>query len=172
MSPRLGLCHSDVTSQPEVITVGVIAYHTQGARRGAEMFSFLRKDSSKKSAPEKEADGFVILGETTEEKRQKVQSVQPATNVIILPYKSSCVRPAPPTVPLQPSLAPPVAAVEAAPFLPELLGDIPFTLAPHVLAMQAGVPQIPDFILARDINDNLASFRYDFTLENSVLCDS
>ncbi|XP_064205102.1 UBAP1-MVB12-associated (UMA)-domain containing protein 1 [Anguilla rostrata] len=137
------------------------------------MLSFLglRKDS-KKSSSEKETDGFVIIGETAEEKRQKVQSVSLATNVIVLPSKSTNVNPAPPTLPYQPSPAPPVAAAEAAPFLPELLGDIPFTLAPHILAMQTGVPQIPDFILTRDINDNLASFRYDFTLENSVLCDS
>lgn len=61
------------------------------------------------------------------------------------------------------------SAVEAASTLPDLLGDIPFTLAPHVLAMQAGFPLIPDVLLARDINYNLASFQYDFTLENSVL---
>ncbi|KAK7899594.1 hypothetical protein WMY93_020447 [Mugilogobius chulae] len=47
--------------------------------------------------------------------------------------------------------------------------DIPFTLAPHVLAMQAGFPLIPDVLLSRDINYNLASFQYDFTLENSVV---
>ncbi|XP_035536910.1 UBAP1-MVB12-associated (UMA)-domain containing protein 1, partial [Morone saxatilis] len=59
--------------------------------------------------------------------------------------------------------------VEAAPNVPDLLGDVPFTLAPHVLAMQAGFPLIPDVLLSRDINYNLASFQYDFTLENSVL---
>uniref|UniRef100_A0A3Q4BAX2 UMA domain-containing protein n=1 Tax=Mola mola TaxID=94237 RepID=A0A3Q4BAX2_MOLML len=62
------------------------------------------------------------------------------------------------------------AAVEAAVApLPDLLGDVPFTLAPHVLAMQAGLPLIPDVLLSRDINYNLARFQYDFTLENSVL---
>lgn len=62
------------------------------------------------------------------------------------------------------------AAVEVAVApLPDLLGDVPFTLAPHVLAMQAGLPLIPDVLLSRDINYNLASFQYDFTLENSVL---
>ncbi|XP_061111218.1 UBAP1-MVB12-associated (UMA)-domain containing protein 1 [Conger conger] len=139
------------------------------------MFSFLglRKDS-KKSTQEKEADGFVILGETAEEKRQKVQipNVYPATNVIVLPSKSSSVTPAPPVVPLQPSLAPPVTEVETAAFLPELLGDVPFMLAPHILAMQAGLPQIPEALLPRDTSASLARFRYDFTLENSVLCDS
>ncbi|KAI2652650.1 UBAP1-MVB12-associated (UMA)-domain containing protein 1 [Labeo rohita] len=62
-------------------------------------------------------------------------------------------------------------AVDATPALPELLGDIPFTLAPHILAMQAGLPFVTDITLPHDINDKLANFRYDFTLENSVLCE-
>ncbi|KAG9333525.1 hypothetical protein JZ751_011453 [Albula glossodonta] len=147
------------------------------------MFGFLglRRDSSKKSTPEKEkeTDGFVILGETSEERKQKAQNnnvFYPATNVIVQPSKSSTTNPAPPVfpvpVPVQASPAPPVAAEDVAPSLPELLGDVPFTLAPHILAMQVGVPQLPEVLLTRDINDNLASFRYDFTLENSVLCDS
>lgn len=60
---------------------------------------------------------------------------------------------------------------DVAPALPELLVDIPFTLAPHILAMQMGLPLVPDIILPHDINDKLASFGYDFTLENSVLCE-
>ncbi|KAG7457511.1 hypothetical protein MATL_G00227870 [Megalops atlanticus] len=160
------------------------AFCTEDPRRGAEMLSFLglRKDSSKKSTPEKEMDGFVILGETMEEQRQKMQSmniVQPSTNVIVLPSKqSSSSNPAPPPGPAhppgpaQPAVAMPAPVAETAASLPELLGDVPFTLAPHVLAMQAGVPQVPEILLSRDINDNLASYRYDFTLENSVLCDS
>lgn len=144
------------------------------------MFSFLglRKDS-KKSTSDKEVDGgFVIIGETVEEQRRKIQTmniVQPSTNVIVKPSKSSCPYPAQPTdtkVPtasayMGPGAGPP--AMEAASTLPDLLGDIPFTLAPHVLAMQAGFPLIPDVLLSRDINYNLANFQYDFTLENSVL---
>lgn len=75
----------------------------------------------------------------------------------------------PPALPTMMPLAGTSAAVEAAATLPDLLGDVPFTLAPHVLAMQAGFPAIPDVLLSRDINYNLASFQYDFTLENSVL---
>lgn len=56
--------------------------------------------------------------------------------------------------------------------LPDLLGDVPFTLAPHVLAVQTGFPVIPDVLLSRDINYNLSSFQYDFSLENSVLYSS
>lgn len=145
------------------------------------MLSFLglgRKDS-KKSPTEKEVDGgFVIVGETVEEQRQKMQSMniaQPSTNVIVQPSKSSYRAPAPPT-PFRPPTAPSTIgptvgppAADGAPALPDLLGDVPFTLAPHVLAMQAGFPMIPDVLLSRDINYNLANFQYDFTLENSVL---
>ncbi|XP_013874679.1 UBAP1-MVB12-associated (UMA)-domain containing protein 1 [Austrofundulus limnaeus] len=144
------------------------------------MFSFLglRKDS-KKSTSDKEADGgFVIVGETTEEQRRRMPTMnvtQPSTNVIVQPLKPSYpVSPRPvaekPLTPLHPSgpaEGPP--AVEAASTLPDLLGDIPFTLAPHVLALQAGFSVVPDVLLSRDMNYNLASFQYDFTLENSVL---
>lgn len=139
------------------------------------MFSFLglRKDSKKSS--DKEVDGgFVIVGETMEEQRRRMQTmniVQPSTNVIVQPSKSHCPAPAPPTVrnlPAAPA-APAGPAMEATPTLPDLLGDVPFTIAPHILAMQAGFPLIPDVLMSRDINYNLASFQYDFTLENSVL---
>ncbi|KAM9738041.1 UBAP1-MVB12-associated (UMA)-domain containing protein 1 isoform 2-T2 [Menidia menidia] len=136
------------------------------------MFSFLglRKDS-KKSTSDKEVDGgFVVIGETAEERRWRptTNSLQPTTNVIVQPSKSSC--PAPPG-----ELPPPPVPAEASPVmeavstLPDLLGDVPFTLAPHVLAMQAGFSMVPDVLLSRDINYNLSSFQYDFTLENSVL---
>lgn len=56
--------------------------------------------------------------------------------------------------------------------LPDLLGDIPFILAPHVVAMQTGFPVIPDVLLFQDLKYNLSSFQYDFSLENSVLQNS
>ncbi|XP_066531200.1 UBAP1-MVB12-associated (UMA)-domain containing protein 1 [Hoplias malabaricus] len=145
------------------------------------MLSFFgfRKDSTKKSPTEKETDGFVIIGETPEEQRQKMQltnTVHPSTNVIVQPSKYSSARPSRATDAVQSSPVVPTAeasaapqSTETAPVLPELLGDIPFTLAPHILAMQAGVPLIPEFVLPRDINEKLANFCYDFTLENSVL---
>ncbi|XP_060915149.1 UBAP1-MVB12-associated (UMA)-domain containing protein 1 isoform X2 [Labrus mixtus] len=142
------------------------------------MFSFLglRKDS-KKPTTEKEVDGgFVMIGETMEEQRRKIQNMNiahPSTNVIVQPSRSYCPLPAQATnLPAASPVSAPAAgssAVEAAPTHPDLLGDIPFTLAPHVLAMQAGFPLIPDVLMSRDINYNLASFQYDFTLENSVL---
>uniref|UniRef100_A0A3Q0QX41 UBAP1-MVB12-associated (UMA) domain containing 1 n=1 Tax=Amphilophus citrinellus TaxID=61819 RepID=A0A3Q0QX41_AMPCI len=109
----------------------------------------LRKDS-KKSTPDKEVDGgFVVVGE----KHVK----------IALHIKQQLVT----SHSMEPVVGPP--AVEAPSTLPDLLMDVPFTLAPHVLAMQAGFPLIPDVLLSRDINYNLASFQYDFTLENSIL---
>lgn len=158
------------------------------------MLSFfgLRKDQSKKPSSEKELDGFVIIGETVEEQRQRMQGMNithHSTNVIIQPAKPSRGRPAPPPVPedLQVTAAKPAEEftpspipsgagsggdVAAAPSLPELLADVPFTLAPHILAMQTGRPLLPDLVLNTGLNDNLDSFRYDFTLENSVLNDS
>ncbi|XP_025068702.1 UBAP1-MVB12-associated (UMA)-domain containing protein 1 [Alligator sinensis] len=62
--------------------------------------------------------------------------------------------------------------LESSPFMSELLSDIPFTLAPHVLAVQNTCNELPDQLAACNINDSLARFWYDFTLENSVLCDS
>ncbi|XP_039978530.1 UBAP1-MVB12-associated (UMA)-domain containing protein 1 [Xiphias gladius] len=144
------------------------------------MFSFLglRKDS-KKSTSDKEVDGgFVIVGVTAEDQRRKMQTMNiayPSTNVIVQPSKSSYTNPAPPidrklltALPTTGPVAGP-SAVDAASTLLDVLGDIPFTLAPHVLNMQTGFPLIPDVLLSRDINYNLANFQYDFTLENSVL---
>ncbi|RXN06729.1 glucocorticoid-induced transcript 1 protein-like [Labeo rohita] len=145
-----------------------------------KLFGF-KTDGAKKST-ERETDGFVIIGETVEEQRQKIQSmniVQPATNVIVQPSKPSSAGNRGITETAQPSSQPTTAktssethAVDATPALPELLGDIPFTLAPHILAMQAGLPFVTDITLPHDINDKLANFRYDFTLENSVLFGS
>lgn len=62
--------------------------------------------------------------------------------------------------------------LENSSFTAELLGDVPFALAPHVLAAQGTTSDLPDHLLACDVSENLARFWYDFTLENSVLCDS
>ncbi|NXQ06346.1 UMAD1 protein, partial [Vidua macroura] len=61
--------------------------------------------------------------------------------------------------------------LESSPFMSDLLSDVPFALAPHVLAVQGTHSDVPDRLLTYDINDNLSRFWYDFTLENSVLCD-
>uniref|UniRef100_A0A3Q2ZFS4 UMA domain-containing protein n=1 Tax=Hippocampus comes TaxID=109280 RepID=A0A3Q2ZFS4_HIPCM len=64
------------------------------------------------------------------------------------------------------------SVVETSSPAPDLLGDIPFALAPHVQAMQRGFSYIPDILLSKDMNSNLTYFQYDFTLEKSVLLNS
>ncbi|KAL3044233.1 hypothetical protein OYC64_003968 [Pagothenia borchgrevinki] len=154
------------------------------------MLSFLglRKES-KKSPSEKEADGgFVIVGETLEEQRGKIQSpniAQPSSGYVIvqascpypsLPSEASCPypslasdikRPAPP-----PPLPPPSSSSsvgESSSVLPDLLEDVPFSLSPHVLTVMSSLQLIPDLLLDPELSYNLSSFQYDFSLENSVL---
>ena len=79
--------------------------------------------------------------------------------------------PAVPTMPTMAAGPPAPPTTDVNPSVPDFLGDVPFTLAPHILAMQAGFTLNSDLVLSRDINYNLTSFNYDFTLENSVLCD-
>lgn len=62
--------------------------------------------------------------------------------------------------------------LESSSLMPELLSDVPFTLAPHILAVQGTISDLPDHLLSYDVSENLSRFWYDFTLENSVLCDS
>nr|XP_037860588.1 UBAP1-MVB12-associated (UMA)-domain containing protein 1 isoform X3 [Chlorocebus sabaeus]XP_037860589.1 UBAP1-MVB12-associated (UMA)-domain containing protein 1 isoform X3 [Chlorocebus sabaeus] len=62
--------------------------------------------------------------------------------------------------------------LENSSLMAELLSDVPFTLAPHVLAVQGTITDLPDHLLSYDVSENLSRFWYDFTLENSVLCDS
>ncbi|XP_061598059.1 UBAP1-MVB12-associated (UMA)-domain containing protein 1 [Cololabis saira] len=150
------------------------------------MLSFFgfRKDS-KKSTSDKEVDGgFVIIGETAEEQRQKMSTMniaQPSTNVIIRPFRES--RPNPsrhtgeklpaPVRPVRPADEPPAveapSASSASSASQDLLSDIPFTLAPHVLAMHSGFPRVTDVLLSCNLNYSLGSYKYDFSLENSVL---
>lgn len=99
-------------------------------------------------------------------------------NISLFDFQSSNPAPTKTQEAVQSSPAPPASEpaaqpenTDGVPGHTELLGDIPFTLAPHILAMQAGLPGLPDFTLPRDINENLANFCYDFTLENSVLCE-
>lgn len=61
--------------------------------------------------------------------------------------------------------------LESNTLMSELLNDVPFTLAPHVLAVQDTCNDLPDQLLSYNISDNLTRFWYDFTLENSVICD-
>uniref|UniRef100_A0A8C3K4S2 UBAP1-MVB12-associated (UMA) domain containing 1 n=1 Tax=Calidris pygmaea TaxID=425635 RepID=A0A8C3K4S2_9CHAR len=132
------------------------------------MFSFFRKsqDSKKVTVPEREADGFVIVGDTIDDqsRESKDKTSFPETR---------------PMYNQPPQLTGSGAEVgnergqnlEGSPFTSDLLSDVPFALAPHVLAVQGTQSDVPDRLLTYDVNDNLSRFWYDFTLENSVLCD-
>ncbi|XP_060721540.1 UBAP1-MVB12-associated (UMA)-domain containing protein 1 isoform X1 [Tachysurus vachellii] len=143
------------------------------------MFNFfgLRKDSKKGTTPERETDGFVMVGETADEQRAKQQSrstPQFTTNVIVQPSKpsSSAVNKTPEAFQPSPAITTSEAEkTEGDPGHADPFRDIPFTLAPHILTVQASLSQlsqVPDFNLPQDINEHLANFSYDFTLEKSV----
>ncbi|KAF6087107.1 UBAP1-MVB12-associated (UMA) domain containing 1 [Phyllostomus discolor] len=135
------------------------------------MFHFFRKPPEAKapSAPEKEADGFVLLGDTANEQRaaargetSEVEGNQPTGK-----ENSSSVTVAGPEAENKAG-----QTLENSSLMAELLSDVPFTLAPHVLAVQGTISDLPDHLLTYDVSENLSRFWYDFTLENSVLCDS
>ncbi|XP_072269035.1 UBAP1-MVB12-associated (UMA)-domain containing protein 1 isoform X2 [Pyxicephalus adspersus] len=52
----------------------------------------------------------------------------------------------------------------------DLLNDIPFILAPHVLEVQNICQELPQPVPIYNLDESFARFHYDFTLENSVLC--
>ncbi|KAG8139026.1 hypothetical protein E2320_001801, partial [Naja naja] len=54
----------------------------------------------------------------------------------------------------------------------EFPNDVPFALAPHIRSIQDTCNDFSRQLISCDVNDNLAQFWYDFTLENSVLCES
>ncbi|XP_051033081.1 UBAP1-MVB12-associated (UMA)-domain containing protein 1 [Phodopus roborovskii] len=132
------------------------------------MFHFFRKppESKKPAVPEPEADGFVLLGDTANEMRCKTSEAEDSQSLETGKEDTSSV-----------TVAGPKTGNEAGQTLEnnsltaELLSDVPFTLAPHVLAVQDTVSDLPDHLLSYDVGDNLSRFWYDFTLENSVLCD-
>ncbi|XP_070280437.1 UBAP1-MVB12-associated (UMA)-domain containing protein 1 isoform X3 [Myotis yumanensis] len=135
------------------------------------MFHFFRKpvEPKKPSVSDTEADGFVLLGETENEQRMaargttsEVEGNQPTGT-----ENSSIVTVAGPGAETKAG-----QPLENSSFMAELLSDVPFTLAPHVLAVQGTISDLPDHLLTCDISENLSRFWYDFTLENSVLCDS
>ncbi|NXR64464.1 UMAD1 protein, partial [Rhadina sibilatrix] len=139
------------------------------------MFSFFRKsqDSKKVTAPEREADGFVIVGDTADDqsRNSKDKTSFPETRPMYnQPPQINTGHRSQLTVPST-EMGNQRSPLESSPFMSDLLSDVPFALAPHVLAVQGTHSGVPDQLLTYDINDNLSRFWYDFTLENSVLCD-
>ncbi|XP_069769822.1 UBAP1-MVB12-associated (UMA)-domain containing protein 1 isoform X2 [Narcine bancroftii] len=131
--------------------------------------------SKKTTTTEKEVDGFVILGETTKEKGV-FQSHEPGnqststwsgtiegkTANLLLAHTGGT------------SAADQMnQTFKSFPASSELLSDVPFTLSPHILAIHASFQDLPaGLLLPNNMSENLASFGYDFTLENSVLRNS
>ncbi|XP_015860920.2 UBAP1-MVB12-associated (UMA)-domain containing protein 1 isoform X1 [Peromyscus maniculatus bairdii] len=133
------------------------------------MFHFFRKplESKKPSVPEPEADGFVLLGDTAHEMRCKSSEAEGGQSLQSGKEDTSSVTVADSETGNQAG-----QTLENSSQTAELLSDVPFTLAPHVLAVQGTIGDLPDHLLSYDVSDNLSRFWYDFTLENSVLCDS
>ncbi|XP_034616410.1 UBAP1-MVB12-associated (UMA)-domain containing protein 1 isoform X2 [Trachemys scripta elegans] len=175
------------------------------------MFNFFRKsqDSKKVSLPEREADGFVLLGMSSSPDSGRYHSfidgnswsrvIQLMNREEHLKIKMHFLRQNLHTVNLFRIMVSTLVYLsvftipntekhshltvagaeegnesqhlESNHFMSEFLSDVPFTLAPHVLAVQDTSNGLPDQLLSYNINDNLSRFWYDFTLENSVLCD-
>ncbi|XP_073918421.1 UBAP1-MVB12-associated (UMA)-domain containing protein 1 [Castor canadensis] len=133
------------------------------------MFHFFRKppEPKKPSVPETEADGFILLGDTASEPKSKTTEVEGSQPLETGKENSSSVTIADPEMENQAG-----QTLENSSLMTELLSDVPFTLAPHVLAVQGIISDLPDHLLSYDVSENLSRFWYDFTLENSVLCDS
>ncbi|XP_062956166.1 UBAP1-MVB12-associated (UMA)-domain containing protein 1 [Cynocephalus volans] len=137
------------------------------------MFHFFRKplESKKPSVPDTEADGFVLSEDTADEQRMaarvKTSGVEGNQPLETGKENSSSVNVAGPETENKAG-----HTLENSSLMTELLSDVPFTLAPHVLAVQGTISDLPDHLLSYDVNENLSRFWYDFTLENSVLCDS
>uniref|UniRef100_A0A8C2NEE4 UMA domain-containing protein n=1 Tax=Capra hircus TaxID=9925 RepID=A0A8C2NEE4_CAPHI len=139
----------------------------------AAMFNLFRKplESKKPSVPETEADGFVLLGDTAHEQRvaARGETSDAEDNQPLETGKenSSSVTVAGPETENKAG-----QTLENSSLMAELLSDVPFTLAPHVLAVQGTISDLPDHLLSYDVSENLSRFWYDFTLENSVLYGS
>ncbi|KAM9308660.1 UBAP1-MVB12-associated (UMA)-domain containing protein 1 [Gastrophryne carolinensis] len=136
------------------------------------MFSFFRKSQEPKKSPvqDKEADGFIFLGQTPAERRDRTPPYPGSDLPYNLPYQ------------MPPAIPPPLQRgdsgtgkatgqlSEGNPAMAELLNDIPFILAPHVLEVQNICQEPPQPLPSFNLEENFARFHYDFTLENSVLC--
>ncbi|XP_054548355.1 UBAP1-MVB12-associated (UMA)-domain containing protein 1 isoform X2 [Talpa occidentalis] len=139
----------------------------------AAMFHFFRKppELKKPAIPEREADGFVLLGDTANEQRTaargKVSEVEGNLPLENSKENSSNTMVAGPKTENKCG-----QTLDNNALMTELLSDVPFTLAPHVLAVQGTIGDLPDHLLSYDVSENLSRFWYDFTLENSVLYDS
>ncbi|KAF6301697.1 glucocorticoid induced 1 [Rhinolophus ferrumequinum] len=123
------------------------------------MFHFFRKplESKKPSVQETEADGFVLLGETANERRMEARGetsdVEGSQPLETGQENASSV-----TVAGSEAENKAGQTLENSSLMAELLSDVPFTLAPHVLAVQGTVSDLPDHLLSYDVSENLSRF--------------
>ncbi|XP_054415429.1 UBAP1-MVB12-associated (UMA)-domain containing protein 1 isoform X3 [Pongo abelii] len=123
------------------------------------MFHFFRKppESKKPSVPETEADGFVLLGDTTDEQRMaargKTSDIEANQPLETNKENSSSVTVSDPEMENKAG-----QTLENSSLMAELLSDVPFTLAPHVLAVQGTITDLPDHLLSYDVSENLSRF--------------
>uniref|UniRef100_A0A8C8Y0F1 UBAP1-MVB12-associated (UMA) domain containing 1 n=1 Tax=Panthera leo TaxID=9689 RepID=A0A8C8Y0F1_PANLE len=123
------------------------------------MFHFFRKspESKKPTVPETEADGFVLLGDTAHDQRMaargKTSEEEGNQPLETGKENSSSVTVAGPEVENKAG-----QTLENNSLMAELLNDVPFTLAPHVLAVQGTISDLPDHLLSYDVSENLSRF--------------
>ncbi|KAM3822166.1 UBAP1-MVB12-associated (UMA)-domain containing protein 1 isoform 1-T2 [Vipera latastei] len=140
------------------------------------MFNLFRKgqDSKKIVVTDKEADGFVFLGTTINEERNNSEN-KPPLSVMGTQFdhtsQANSGNQSKLTEADTEREAKKSQNMENSSVL-EFPNDVPFALAPHILAMQDTCNDFSRQLISCHVNDNLARFWYDFTLENSVLCES
>uniref|UniRef100_A0A8C2YKB8 UBAP1-MVB12-associated (UMA) domain containing 1 n=1 Tax=Chinchilla lanigera TaxID=34839 RepID=A0A8C2YKB8_CHILA len=120
------------------------------------MFHFFRKppESKKPSVSETEADGFVLLGDKPNEPGDKTSEAEDSQPLEAGRGSSASV-----TVTGAPETDRGAGqTLESSTLTAELLSDVPFTLAPHILAVQGTVSDLPDHLLSYDISENLSRF--------------
>ncbi|XP_032635988.1 UBAP1-MVB12-associated (UMA)-domain containing protein 1 isoform X2 [Chelonoidis abingdonii] len=127
------------------------------------MFNLFRKsqDSKKVSLPEREADGFVLLGDTINEQRRASKdknSFPEAGPTYSQPVQPNTEKHSHLTVVGAEEGNETSQHLESNHFMSEFLNDVPFTLAPHVLAVQDISNGLPDQLLSYNISDNLSRF--------------
>ncbi|XP_026533576.1 UBAP1-MVB12-associated (UMA)-domain containing protein 1 [Notechis scutatus] len=139
------------------------------------MFSLFRKgqDTKKVVVTDKEVDGFVFLGNTINEERNNLENKPPlcvtgAQFDLTQANSENQSKLTEADIELEAKKS---QNMESSSVL-EFPNDVPFALAPHILSIQDTCNDFSRQLISCDVNDNLARFWYDFTLENSVLCES
>ncbi|KAM4874970.1 UBAP1-MVB12-associated (UMA)-domain containing protein 1 isoform 2-T2 [Thomomys bottae] len=148
------------------------------------MFHFFRKrpEPKKPTVAETEADGFILLdsdfseticinscgghslrclsgsplsGDTTNELQSKTSEVEGNQPLETSKENSTSVTVA--SLEMENKAG---QMLENSALMAELLSDVPFTLAPHVLAVQGTISDLPDHLLSYDVSENLSRFCY------------